>query len=617
MSDDGIRSIARLDRRTLFRAALAGATLAAGSALLAACGGETAAGTATPAANAGATPTAPRPTTAATTAATSAPTTAPAATAATGSVASGAGTPATGGTAPTAAPAASPAAAASGKLTSPAYGVPDAYVKYPPTFKTVNVIPAKGGKVTIFKASQLPPPTPKDQNAYWQELDKRVGATTEYTLVPVSSYREKFAAVAAAGDFADINLLWPSLAPDQYKIIQQGAFTDLTPYLNADARKEYPNLSQYPDYAWKNSTIKGKLWWVPRMNFLWGGNELMYRRDWAEKLGPPEPKNAEEFFTLMVAMTKNDPDGNGKPDTWGLGGYNNDWNSGWSMGFITGMYRVPNNWRKNADGTLVKDIETEEFKQSLAFARRLFEAGVYHPDTATWTQNQAQDAMIGGKLGAKGDSLIQLLGGVQERQKAKKQNPAADLRMLVPPGWDGGKGVTFNQPGVPYANGIPAKVGKDAGRVKELLRVLDWYGALFGSEEYTFVNYGIKDRDHTINASGSPVLTEQGKSEVNELGNIVFPTRVYYFPEDPADDTVYLQKVTQDALAEGVDDPTLNAYSPTQVAKAAELAQLNIDRRGAIITGRDPLSALDAWIKDWRSRGGDAIRKEYEQEIKG
>jgi len=615
--------VGAMSRRRVLRAGVAGAALAATSAVLAACGE-----TATPAP-----PTAVstvKPTTAATgatsaptamsaTGATSASTPAvqPAASVAASAAPASTAASTSGATAATAATAAlSAATAMTGLLPASAPGANDAYIKYPVPFKTINMVPGKGGKLTIFKASQLPPPTPKEQNGFWQELDKRLGVTTEYTLTSISGYREKFSAIAASGDFSDISLLWPTLAPDQYKLIQQGAFTDLTPYLGtADARKEYPNLAKYPDFAWKNSLIRNKIYWVPRMNFLWGTNELMYRRDWGEKFGMPQPKNADEFFNLMVAITKGNPAGAGQA-SWGLGGYSNDFISSWSMGFIMGMFRVPNNWRKNPDGTLTKDIETDEFKQAITYAKKLFDAGVYHPDTGSWSQTQAQEAMISGKIGAKNDIITQLLGGFQERQKAKKQTPGADLRMLVPPGFDGGKGVTFNQSGVPYSNGIPAKVGKDTGRLKDLLRIMDYFGALFGSEEYTFLTFGIRDRDHTINANGSPVLTDQGKAEVNELGNISFPPRVYYFPEDPPEDTMYLQTVTNDALAEGVDDPTLGLYSPTFVAKAAELNQLNIDRKASIITGRDPLSALDTWLKDWRSRGGDMIRAEYQQELK-
>ena len=43
---------------------------------------------------------------------------------------------------------------------------------------------------------------------------------------------------------------------------------------------------------------------------------------------------------------------------------------------------------------------------------------------------------------------------------------------------------------------------------------------------------------------------------------------------------------------------------------------LTQDRMIAVITGRDPLSAFDTFVKDWRSRGGDQMRKEFEQELK-
>ncbi len=62
----------------------------------------------------------------------------------------------------------------------------------------------------------------------------------------------------------------------------------------------------------------------------------------------------------------------------------------------------------------------------------------------------------------------------------------------------------------------------------------------------------------------------------------------------------------------GVTDPTFNLYSPTAAAKKAELQQLYFDRKVAIGSGREPLSALDDWIRDWRNQGGDEIRREYE-----
>jgi len=501
--------------------------------------------------------------------------------------------------------------AASGTLLSPAPNVPDAYLMPPPPFQAVAVVPGKGGKVSITKASQRPPAVPHDQNQWWQELEKRLGVAVNFTLVPLPQYTEKATALIASGDLPDLLLIAPLTAPDQYKAVQQGAFTDLTPYLTGDALKAYPNLAQYPASSWKNAAIRGKLSGVPRLGLVIGP-ALLYRQDWAEKLGIPAPKNADEIARLFIAMTKNDPDGDGKPDTWALGGQGADW----SMPFLRGMFRVPNGWRKNPDGTLTNQIETDEFKQTLAFARTLDEAAIYHPDAATMNRTQATNALIAGAIGGYADALIQLNGDLRVRFEAKRVNPAANLGALVPPGFDGGTGVTYNGPGFGSIAGIPAKEGKDLERVKELLRILDYFSAPFGSEEYNFLTFGIAGIHHTVQPDGTRILNDRGRAEIGELGTIVVPPPVFSYPSDPGD-AQYLQATAARIAALGIDNPALTAFSPTNAVKSAELNQLGADRITAIITGRDPLTALDAYIKDWKARGGDQIRKEFEQDISG
>ncbi len=66
--------------------------------------------------------------------------------------------------------------------------------------------------------------------------------------------------------------------------------------------------------------------------------------------------------------------------------------------------------------------------------------------------------------------------------------------------------------------------------------------------------------------------------------------------------------------------PTQTLHPAMNAARAAELNQFGFDRAfdraTAIITGREPASALDAALQDWRGRGGDQIRKEFEQALK-
>jgi putative aldouronate transport system substrate-binding protein len=174
--------------------------------------------------------------------------------------------------------------------------------------------------------------------------------------------------------------------------------------------------------------------------------------------------------------------------------------------------------------------------------------------------------------------------------------------------------VTYNNIGFTGFAAIPASVGRDEDRLLELLRILDYYGAPFGSEEYNFLWFGLEGTHHEIQANGARVLSDRGRLEVNELYNVVFAPRVIYYPND-VDDVPYLQQATADVLASGIDDPTWGRYSPTSAERGAQLSQLGIDRVTSIILGREPMSALNDYVNEWRSRGGDQIREEFQEAL--
>lgn len=508
--------------------------------------------------------------------------------------------------------AASPAAmaAADGKYPSPIEGVSDAYDKLPPPFKAVTMIPGKGSKVTLLhQYFNGAAPVPRDQNTYWRELEKRLGVTYEPTFVPGGSYDEKFAAVAAGGDFPDIVFLGNT--PAQLAAINQGAFTDLTAYLSGDGLKEFPNIGTISPQLFKNLAVRGKFYGVPGSRSI-VANPLIFRKDWQETLGLAAPKNADDFLNLMVGFAKNDPDGNGKPDTYGLGSGNTT--QVMCVGFISQMFRAPNGWRLNPDGTLTHMIETEEFKQALTFMNRLWAAGGYHPDAPSLSGQPLKDNFSGGKYGAYSDAITALQDGIA--YTTLQVNPKAKVTALAPPGFDGGKPVTFNSLGWGYYLAIPSKVGKDRERTKELLRVIDYFCAPFGSEEWRFINYGLEGVHHTAQPDGSIVRTMQGEREIADFKRTANGPQSYYVPAVPGI-AREMQTIAAQMVAVGINNPTNGQFSPTNAAKGSVLDQLFVDRVVALTTGREPLSALDAWIKDWRSKGGDMIRKEYEQALKG
>ena len=622
VDEKALRPTSQISRRTILRASLG----LAGAAFLAACGGNA---TPTTGAVAPSTGSSAAPSTGSSAVPSAAPSTGASAAPSTAASAapSAAGTASAGGvaTATRATGAATPGASGSpvatnGRIPSTLEGVPDAITAVPKSpAKSYTGTPSKGGKVSVFTIAYNSPPVARDQNKFWQEYEKRLGCTWDPIITPQPSYGEKSAALLAGGSLPELYYLNPGQnATPQYKALDQGAFLDLTPYVTGDALKEYKNLATFPQYMWKNVSFKGKYYGVPKP-LQRNGNIGFYRADWAKKVGKEAPKSPADVRALLQAFTKNDPDGNGQADTWGLGRYGSD-SSGWDDSRVSfNMFGVPFNWRVNSDGTITNQIETDEFKQGLEFLRNLFADGSFHPDSGGMTFAQAKTAFVGGKVGLHSEGFGNFVSAKATGTTyylLVQQNAQAEIAGLMPSMTGGSKGLTRNTQGSFGFVGIPAAV-KDQNRVKELLRILDYMAAPFGSEEYDFLNYGIEGVDSQRDAaSGALSLTDAGTAERGDLVYAMAGMPVFYYPTVPGAAEA-AQKLATDILKIGQDDPSWPLYSQTNVTKAPELNQFGFDRVTAMVTGREPLASLDTFIKDWKSRGGDQIRQEFQAALKG
>jgi putative aldouronate transport system substrate-binding protein len=496
---------------------------------------------------------------------------------------------------------------------SPAPGVPDAFLKPPAPFQSVAEVPGRGGTVSTVQITYLPPFPGRDENPYWQELEHRLGVTLEPNFVPVANYTERAATVFAGGDLPDLMWVDAVLVPNLGELVTQGAFTDLTDYLTGDALQDYPNLAAFPDYVWRNAAVNGRLYGIPRPRTR-ANLQLMFRQDWAEAVGMPEPENAEGFRQLLVAFTERDPDGNGRADTWGL----SSTNPLYSLAYFQQMFGAPNGWRLGADGRLTNIIETEEHRAAITYARELFAAGVFHPDAASMNTAQAKDGLVAGHFGGYLDGIVGLPGPVGLRARAKQVDPDANVIGLVPFGAGDAPAVYHTSTGYFGYTTIPASAGADEERVRELLRILNYFAAPFGSEERVFLESGVEGLHHTLQPDGVRVKTERGSLDIGDPGSglsaLTNAPPVFYYPETP-DDAQYMQGLAEESLAIGIDNPVWGLYSPTEAERGGELGQLVSDRHSSIINGREPLDSLDQMVAEWRSRGGDEIRREYEEAL--
>ena len=513
---------------------------------------------------------------------------------------------------------ASPATPASTPATNGYYpsnsdAVPDAYTQAPAPFTSFDGVPGTGRTVSSFAIAYNPPPPARDQNQFWQELERRLGVTWDVQMTPQADYGTKSAALLAGGDLPDLFYLNPQQgAPQQYQALAQGAFLDLTDRVTGDTLAAFPNLAKFPQSAWDNVRFDGKIYGVPKATQSRFSSLPFYRADWVEKLGIAPPTTPDTVHDMLVAFGKNDPDGNGRPDTFGMGRHWFGWHA-MDNKLSAYMFRAPHEWTVNADGSMSFVCETDEFRQELEWQAKLWSDGGFHPDAPAMTYAQAAAAFIAGQTGLHLDALTTNIAPNGNLDKLQANVPDARLAPYLPVGVDGAPGATWNDPGFFGFTAIPASVNDD-DRVSELLRILDYLAAPFGSEEWNFFNYGIDGVHNTVNENGVRIINDRGRNERSDLLAPMAGLTVFYYPEQP-DLGPQIQQIALSSFALGRDNPNLTLYSPANVEHGAELDQFGVDRVTALVTGREPLSNLDAAIADWKSRGGDQIRGELEEAL--
>ncbi|MGO4269615.1 hypothetical protein AB4Z22_07190 [Paenibacillus sp. TAF58] len=75
--------------------------------------------------------------------------------------------------------------------------------------------------------------------------------------------------------------------------------------------------AKYPENLYKNASLKGKLYSLPRVRPLDGHESLLIHKDWLDKLVLQPPKTMDELYNVLEAFAKKDPDGNGAADMYG------------------------------------------------------------------------------------------------------------------------------------------------------------------------------------------------------------------------------------------------------------------------------------------------------------
>lgn len=468
--------------------------------------------------------------------------------------------------------------------------------------------PGTGSTITALSNGFNPPATPLDQNPAWQAVNKALNANVVFNIVAPADYAAKLGTTMAGDDLPDLmlfpgglNVTLTQSGTSNLPLFLQNKCADLTPYLAGDAIKDYPFLAAIPTFAWQNSgcAINGHLYMLPLQRYVAGRTLFKNVSLYDAEIGKDYvPKNRDDLKRVFLALNRPQE---GRYATASYQG------QAFFVDFYASMHGAPNNWKLDG-GKLIKNFETPEFKDALAYVRDLYVAGIFHPDTLNYADiNAARLNLVGGKFVLYPEGFGQPWQDFWRR--GLKNNPPYNFYPLPPiAAFDGGKPQHFLGAGFIATNAMK-KASPD--RIKEILRVMDFLASPFGTEEDLLLQYGLKDVHYTLDAGGKLTINDRSNADANYVNwkYIMQHPQVMYVPDIPG-----YGKAEYEAehflIPHGVSDPTWGLYSPTLGLKGPTLNRGMTDGMTDIIAGRRPIADYDQMVKDWQSGGGDQIRKE-------
>jgi len=464
------------------------------------------------------------------------------------------------------------------------------YFSYPAEPTPPADPPLNGGKVTALTYTFDPVPPGLADNPLWQKVNEGLGAELDITFAPSADYSQRFATTIAGGDLPDLVTIYGSV--QQLPALLRSQFTDLTEHLAGDAVAEYPNLAGLATESWQETVVEGSIWGVPIARPPIGG-ALFARQDILDREGlSAQLTEFAELKELLVALTDE------RNSRWACG------DPGGMLGFVTSMLGIPSLWMEQ-DGRFTANIETEQYTQALADVRSLVEAGVFHPDGITASNNQRNDWFTAGRTPLVFGGFV----GYSKYEMWGAEVPGFKLGTILPVGYDGSTEPVHNRGTVMQAMTVIKKTEPD--RVKELLRVLDWLATPFGSTEYLVRKFGVEGVTYTLEGT-DPIVNSRGQTmRLVPFGYISDGPQVIY---DPGERRIAEARFAyqEKALEMIGPDPTLGLYSEAESTKNAVIGRALEDARREILVGRKPLDSWPDAVATWRREGGDEIRKEFE-----
>jgi hypothetical protein len=344
------------------------------------------------------------------------------------------------------------------------------------------------GLVDIHMIAQINPEVTLTNNPVVALIKKDLGINLIIEAPPQNGFSDRVKVEVAAGDMPDMFISGTDIAATNWA--KEGLFANLTNLI-----KNYPNLERnISAQQWGDTKLldDNNIWGVPRPNSYdkWG---FMINKAWLTKLGLTAPKTVDEFNAVCKAFTTQDPDGNGKADTYGAAfdAQQSSVDSGvWHMhnDFLATAYNISdwNHQMPDKNGSFTLRPYKSEYYDYLTELRNLYSQNIIDRDFVTFNSNEDLDAFAEGRVGIVGASEKAFVGDII----TKYNLDPANYEFCPPLTLDSSSKPTYV---LSPSNWMAFYINAKSKHIADCLRLLDWGNSQAG---FVATQLGIQGTDY-------------------------------------------------------------------------------------------------------------------------
>lgn len=443
---------------------------------------------------------------------------------------------------------------------------------------------------------------PKTGNDIETGLEKHIGKDLDIQWIPSSAFNDKVNVMIASGNLPHIMRL--NYIPTTVGAIRSDQFWEIGPYL-----KDYPNLSaQDPEY-YSNITVDGKLYGIPNFRDI-GRAAIVYRKDWFDTLKLGVPKSVDDWYNAAKAIATQDPDGNGKNDTYAFPLFKT-----YTEGSQAPLTRIAvslggvNRWGVDNSGKFTPEFITPQYTEVLQMMHRLYAEKLINADFPSLDSTEADKMMASGRIGMKLNGVATNGKSTQQLLTAAVPDGVVDISPFVGP-----EGIRIaGEPGNFGFLAFPKATVQDEAQLKDLLSTLD---KLMDEPTSTLQLRGIENKHYKKTADGKTEFIDFDgyQRDVKPYRDNLLNIEGYNVPEliDTELGTKGV-KLSKDDRKYAVSNPAYNLVSDIYTERGQELDQMISDAQTKYIMGELDDAGWQQAITSWRTAGGDQLIKEYEE----